>query len=107
MPLRRGAGYSKPPKKPIRCDFPCACTCLGETSSAAVTAMNSRRFIRSSLQLEDEGTQDTTSQWSSHSLRVQCCVADAARDAHNRMAPLCAHGTLFGDAGQSISSSLA
>ena len=43
----------------------------GETSSAAVAAMNSRRFIRSSSQLEDDGTQSITSRWSSHSLRVQ------------------------------------
>ena len=34
--------------------FPCAHERLGETSSAAVAAMNSRRFIRSSSQLEDD-----------------------------------------------------
>ena len=34
---------------------PCARAGRGETSSAAVAAMNSRRFIRSSSQFEDDG----------------------------------------------------
>ena len=33
--------------------------------------MNSRRFIRSSSQLEDDGTHRITSRWSSHSVRGQ------------------------------------
>ena len=31
--------------------------------------MNSRRFIRSSSQLEDDGAQSITSRWSPHSVR--------------------------------------
>ncbi len=39
----------------------------GETSNAAKTAMNSRRFNRSSRQLEDGGTHCITSRsWSLH-----------------------------------------
>ena len=56
-------------RKPSRRRVPCARERRGETSSAAVAAMNSRRFIRSSSQLEDDGTQSITSRWWSHSLR--------------------------------------
>ena len=42
-------------KHPIRRGVPWARKTRGETSSAAVAAMNSRRFIRSSSQLEETG----------------------------------------------------
>ena len=65
------ANAGKRSRKPIRRGVPCAHERRGETSSAAVAAMNSRRFIRSSSQLEDDGAQSITFRWSSHSLRVQ------------------------------------
>ena len=57
-------------RTPSRRRVPCAHERRGETSSAAVAAMNSRRFIRSSSQLEDDGTYRITSRWSSHSVRA-------------------------------------
>ena len=45
------------PRKPTRRGVPCAHERRGETSSAAVAAMNSRRFIRSSSQLEETGAE--------------------------------------------------
>jgi hypothetical protein len=50
-----GACSKKMPKHPIRRGVPWARKIRGETSSAAVAAMNSRRFIRSSSQLEETG----------------------------------------------------
>src|SRR5260370_1506785 len=44
-------------RKPTRRRVPCASERRGETSSAALAAMNSRRFIRSSLQLEETGPE--------------------------------------------------
>ena len=52
-------------RTPSRRRVPCARERRGETSSAAVAAVNSRRFIRSSSQLEDDGTHRITSRWSS------------------------------------------
>src|SRR5260370_38530309 len=58
-------------RKPTRRRVPCASERRGETSSAALAAMNSRRFIRSSSLFEDDGTQSITSRLWPHPLRVQ------------------------------------
>jgi len=55
-------------RKPSRRRGPCAHERLVETNSPAVVAMNSRRFIRSSSQLEDDGAYGITPRWSPHSL---------------------------------------
>src|SRR5260221_13363713 len=64
-------GTTSMASKPSRRRVPCASERRGETSSAALAAMNSRRFIRSSSLFEDDGTQSITSRLWPHPLRVQ------------------------------------
>lgn len=58
-------------RKPSRRRAPWAPKRGGQPSSAAVPAMNSRRFIRPSSQFEDDEAQSITPRWSSHQLRAR------------------------------------
>ena len=55
------SAFSKMRKHPIRRGVHWVCKTHGETSSAAVAAMNSRRFVRSSSQLEETGAEHQVS----------------------------------------------
>jgi hypothetical protein len=75
----RHVGHVRFPK-PTHVAVPMCWTASGP-SSAAVPAMGSRRFIRSSSYLEDDGMQRITHRWSSLPPRVNCCVANVAHRA--------------------------
>ena len=65
------AQYVGAMRKPIRAAFfgCCALDASGHNAPLPSNEMNSRRFIRSSSQLEDDGPQSITFRWS-HGLRV-------------------------------------
>ena len=68
-------------RKPSRRRVPCARERRGETSSAAVAAMNSRRFIRSSRSLRTTGRRVSRLDCGRTHCGCKCCVANAARGA--------------------------
>src|SRR6516165_9589898 len=55
------SAFSKMRKHPIRRGVHWVCKTHGETSGAAVAAMNSRRSVRSSSQLEETGAEHQVS----------------------------------------------
>src|SRR5258705_5875499 len=66
-------------RKPTRRRVPCASERRGETSSAALAAMNSRRFIRSSRSLRTTGRRVSRLDCSRTHCGCKCCVANAAQ----------------------------
>ena len=68
-------------RKPSRRRVPCASERRGETSSAAVAAMNSRRFIRSSRSLRTTGRRVSRLDCGRTHCGCKYCVANAARGA--------------------------